>query len=59
MLLDDNCKFYDCIEKINEDLSVLCGCVDDEVEVKVDEQFVLQCELCELILSEKVVKEVE
>ena len=41
MLLDDNRKLYERIEKINEDLSALRGRVDDEVEVKVDEQLAL------------------
>ncbi|MDG6097052.1 AAA family ATPase [Alteromonas sp. ZYF713] len=59
MLLDDNRKLYDRIEKINEDLSALRGRVDDEVEVKVDEQLALQRELRELILSEKAAKEAE
>ncbi len=59
MLLDDNRKLYERIEKINEDLSALRGRVDDEVEVKVDEQLALQRELRELILSEKAAKEAE
>ena len=59
MLLDDNRKLYERIEKINEDISALRGRVDDEVEVKVDEQLALQRELRELILSEKAAKEAE
>ena len=59
MLLDDNRKLYERIEQINTDLSALRGRVDDDVEVKVDEQLALQRELRELILSDKAAKEAE
>lgn len=58
-LLDDNRKLYDRIEQINNELSALRGRVDDEVEVKVDEQLALQRELRELILSERAAKQAE